>query len=59
MNKDNKNQLRLPVAITLVALGIIVMSGPFYSYPQQPFLHLSVDGPDMDNEYGITDNESI
>ena len=42
--------------MTLVALGIIVMIVPFYAYPQKPSLHLSVDGPDMDNEYGIDES---
>jgi hypothetical protein len=41
--------------ITLVAVIIIVMIS-FYSYPQQLFLHLSVDGPDMDNEYSIDES---
>jgi hypothetical protein len=56
MNRGNKELLRYPGTITLVALIIIATIAPSYSYPQQPFLQLSVDGPDLDNEYSIEES---
>ena len=57
MNIAAKNRLRLPGAIGPLALVIIIVTiASLYSYPQQPFLRLSVDGPDMDNEYSIDES---
>jgi hypothetical protein len=39
-----------------VIIIIMIITGPFYSYTQQPFLQLSVDGPDMDNQYSLEES---